>query len=83
MAFALRDVGLDCFALVLGGEDIGSVFLTEDDARPWMAILREGRFRTGAVPAPFTATSHVFASLMELQDWLGASAVLEVDEAVA
>lgn len=74
MAFALRDVGLNCFALVLGDEDVGSVFPTDDDALPWMAILREGRFPLRSVPAPFTQGTHLFASLRDLQDWLGTSA---------
>ena len=84
MAFALRDVGLECFTLVFKGEDIGAVFSTDDgDALPWTAALHEGRFRTGAAPAPFTTSSHCFASLEELQDWLGVSAAYAATEDAA
>ncbi|HEX2137199.1 MAG TPA: hypothetical protein VHG30_15070 [Microvirga sp.] len=74
MAFALRDVGLDCFTLVFRGEDIGSVFSTDDgDALPWIAALHDGRFRMGSTPAPFRTDSHRFGSFEDLQDWLGLS----------
>ena len=75
MPFMLRDVGLECFTLVFRGEDIGSVFAIDDDhAQPWIASLHEHRFRAGSeLPAPFTSNSHRFASLHELQDWLGIS----------
>jgi hypothetical protein len=71
MPFALRDVGLNCFALVFAGEDVGSVFSAEDDdARPWVAVLAERRLGRN-MPPPFTAPSHRCASLTHVQAWLG------------
>ncbi|HEX2555095.1 MAG TPA: hypothetical protein VHL98_15450 [Microvirga sp.] len=76
MSFQLRDVGLECFTLVYRGEDVGSVFSTEDDhAEPWVVSLQERRYRTPAeFPPPFTGSSHRFATLQDLAGWLGVAA---------
>ncbi len=80
MAFVLRDVGLECFALALRGEDIGSVFSTDDGhLQPWVASPHERRFgSTSPLPAPFEAGTHRFASLGELRTWLGGATFAEV-----
>ena len=54
MPFMLRDVGQECFMLVLQGEDIGSVFSTDDDhAQPWVVTLHNDYCRsTSVLPAP-------------------------------
>ncbi len=79
MPFTLRDVGLGCFTLVFRGEDVGAVFSTDDDhPEPWMAVLHEHRVVSASRRlAPFEAVSHRFASLNELQEWLGTSAPVE------
>jgi hypothetical protein len=79
MPFTLRDVGLGCFTLVFKGEDIGAVFSTDDDhPQPWVAVLHEHHPHSASRRlAPFEAGSHRFASLNELQDWLGVSAPVE------
>lgn len=79
MPFDLRDVGLECFTLTYGGEDVGAVFATDDDpARPWLVTLQERRFRSAAdLPPPFTTRSHRFATLREVEVWLGLPAEAE------
>ena len=73
MPFRLRDVGQECFTLVFGDEDIGSVFSTEhDDGESWIATLHDYHSKF-MLPAPFTCHSHRFTTLGELQDWLGVS----------
>ncbi len=83
MPFTLRDVGLECFTLVFRGEDVGAVFSTDDDhPQPWVAVLHEHQRRSASrLLAPFQVASHRFASLTELQDWLGVSAPVEAMEA--
>lgn len=76
MPFQLRDVGMECFTLMHEGVDIGSVFSTDDGhAQPWMILLQERRFRSAAdLPPPFTSSHQRFATLRDLEDWLGISA---------
>jgi hypothetical protein len=76
MPFMLRDVGLECFTLVFRGEDVGSIFSTDDGhSEPWIAALHGDHAHLKAArPAPFKGDSHRFASLHELLDWLGVSA---------
>ena len=61
--------------LVLQGEDIGSVFSTDDDhAQPWVVTLHNDYCRsTSVLPAPFRASSHRFTSFNDLHEWLGIS----------
>jgi hypothetical protein len=81
----LRNVGLECFMLVFQGEDIGSVFSTEDDHdQPWVATLHNDHCRpTSVLPNPFKAASHRFTSFSDLQAWLGISASADALEVAA
>ena len=85
MPFMLRDVGLECFMLVFQGEDIGSVFSTEDDHdQPWVVALRNDYCRpTSVLPNPFKALSHRFTSFSDLQAWLGIAASADAVEVAA
>jgi hypothetical protein len=73
MAFALRNVGARCYALILREEHIGAVFSSDDDhPAPWMAVLHDcWAARKVELPSPFQAKVHRFESLQELRDWLG------------
>jgi hypothetical protein len=72
MSFALRDVGMECFALVFRGADIGSVFSTDDgDPQPWVVALSERQGRITDRPTPFLSANHRFATLSEVRSWLG------------
>lgn len=85
MPFMLRDVGQECFMLVFWGEDIGSVFSTDDDHdQPWVAALHNDHCRpTSVLPNPFKAASHRFTSFSDLRTWLDISAYADAVEVAA
>ena len=68
-SFALRNAGAECFALLLDGEHVGSVFQSDESDTPWFAIIH----RAGRLPLPFTMQTHRFNSLEDLTGWLSQS----------
>jgi hypothetical protein len=72
MSYSLIQLAPGAYDLLLYGEVVGSVVRTTSfQPYTWTAELLED-VPPARRPAPFTEVEHVFASLEDLCDWLGA-----------
>ncbi len=72
MSYILIQLAPGAYDLLLRGEVLGSVVRTTSfQPYTWTAELLED-VPPARRPAPFTEVEHVFASLEDLCDWLGA-----------
>jgi hypothetical protein len=72
MSYILIQLAPGAYDLLLHGEVLGSVVRTTSfQPYTWTAELLED-VPPARRPAPFTEVEHVFASLEDLCDWLGA-----------
>ena len=72
MSYSLIQLAPGAYDLLLHGEVVGSVVRTTSfQPYTWTAELLED-VPLSRRPAPFTELEHVFASLEDLCDWLGA-----------
>jgi hypothetical protein len=72
MSYSLIQLAPGAYDLLLHGEVVGSVVRTTSfQPYTWTAELLED-VPPSRRPAPFTELEHVFASLEDLCDWLGA-----------